>query len=116
MRTIAEFITLRFRDERAWRTAVTTFITEHPYVHVNSTGDLDLVIPQALESWVRDRLPYEYDIIRESDEKIHSPAAAAMWRDRGRGASREFDDQKWLDEQADELEKDNERLRNKIFC
>jgi hypothetical protein len=50
MRTIPEFITLRFRDEEAWRTAVTTFITAHPHVHVNSTGDFDLVIPQGLES------------------------------------------------------------------
>jgi hypothetical protein len=114
MRTIPEFITLRFRDEEAWRTAVKTFMMAHPYVHVNSTGDFDLVIPQGLESWVSDHLPKNYEIMRESDEG-HADVVQAMWRDRGRGASGEFDDPEWLDHKADELEKDNERLRNDIF-
>jgi hypothetical protein len=115
MRTIPEFITLRFRDENGWRTAVTTFITAHPQVHVTSTGGLDLVIPQALESWVRDHLPHDYEIIRENDGGEQGQVVPSMWRDRGKGASPEFDDPNWLDEQADELEKDNERLRNQIF-
>src|SRR5215469_964846 len=83
MRTIPEFITLRFRYEEAWRTAVTTIIRAYPNVHVNSTGDFDLVIPQGLEAWVRDHLPPNYDIFREDDEKVHPRVVQAMWRDRG---------------------------------
>jgi hypothetical protein len=40
---------------------------------------------------------------------------AAVPPDRGGGVAPELADRKWLDEQADELEKDNERRRNQIF-
>jgi hypothetical protein len=115
MRTIPEFVTLKFRDEETWRTAVSTFIRENPHAHVNSTGDFDLVIPQPLEHWAEEHLPRRYDILREGDEAKQEASEPTMGRDRGRGASPDFDKQEWLDKEADALEKDNERLRNKIF-
>ena len=118
MRTIPEFITLRFRNEKAWREAVIKFINAHPHAHVNSTGDFELVIPQPFEAWAKDHLENgSFEVIRENDTK--APAliehAPSMWRDRGRGSAGEFDDPRWLEARADELEKDNERLRNQIF-
>jgi hypothetical protein len=114
MRTIPEFITLRFRDEKAWRTAVTTFIKAHPNVHVNSTGGFDLVIPAPLEAWVRDHLAHDsYEIMRENDAGAPG-GAASMWRYQGRGTSPEFDDPKWLADRTVELEKENDFLRNQI--
>ena len=80
-----ELITFSFGDETAWRSGVAAFIRAHPNAYFNLGQNLEIVVPRALEGWVRDHLA-----VRNPSEP---PArnGRAVWKARGKGISERFD-------------------------
>ena len=115
MRTRLEFSILKFQDEAAWRYGVEAIISAHPNSPLNPRGNFEIEIPQEVADWARRNLKSDlFHVINTQDRP--AGGEALMWQDLGRGTTDEVEDEKWLEEQADKLEEDNQRRIREIFA